>query len=252
MPAPTTTSGCSAARRLPSCGRSVSLRHRPLQPAARSGRAGRRLRLRRVSQRLWHDPPGVRAAGALARLAAEHRRAGAGPDFRLGLVVAGDPADRWPPLASRALGGAAGALSRWTMIMRYVYALAPMGFGMWLAHYSFHFLTGGLTLVPVVSRSWPTWACTGAGAVGPGHARARRGFFHRGGHALPGRLTGAMVAASRSPAGGQTRRRRTAVRPGGGAALDGADRLLLAAGLWIMLQPMEMRGTLQMLTRMGG
>ena len=36
------------------------------------------------------------------------------------------------------------------MISRYVYALVPLGFGMWLAHYSFHFLTGGLTLVPVV------------------------------------------------------------------------------------------------------
>ena len=36
------------------------------------------------------------------------------------------------------------------VIQRYVYALVPLGFGMWLAHYSFHFLTGGLTIVPVV------------------------------------------------------------------------------------------------------
>ena len=36
------------------------------------------------------------------------------------------------------------------LISRYIYALVPLGFGMWLAHYSFHFLTGGLTLVPVV------------------------------------------------------------------------------------------------------
>ena len=36
--------------------------------------------------------------------------------------------------------------------MRYVYALVPLGFGMWLAHYSFHFLTGGLTIVPVIHQ----------------------------------------------------------------------------------------------------
>ena len=36
------------------------------------------------------------------------------------------------------------------VIGRFIYALVPLGFGMWLAHYSFHFLTGGLTLVPVV------------------------------------------------------------------------------------------------------
>lgn len=31
----------------------------------------------------------------------------------------------------------------------YAYALAPLGFGIWLAHYGFHFLTGALTIVPV-------------------------------------------------------------------------------------------------------
>ena len=39
-------------------------------------------------------------------------------------------------------------LVRWSV--RFVYALAPMGLGIWLAHYGFHFLTGFWTFVPVV------------------------------------------------------------------------------------------------------
>ena len=34
------------------------------------------------------------------------------------------------------------------IIRRFIYGLAPLGFGMWLAHYAFHFLTGALTLIP--------------------------------------------------------------------------------------------------------
>src|SRR5262249_22532539 len=35
---------------------------------------------------------------------------------------------------------------------RYAYALVPIGFGMWLAHYCFHFLTSYDTAVPVAQR----------------------------------------------------------------------------------------------------
>lgn len=35
------------------------------------------------------------------------------------------------------------------IIRRFTYGLVPMGFGMWLAHYAFHFLTGALALIPV-------------------------------------------------------------------------------------------------------
>jgi polyferredoxin len=65
--------------------------------------------------------------------------------------------------------GAAGWLTRrWTarnepllpLMVRYAYALAPLGAGVWLAHYSFHFLTGLWTFVPVVQSAvaglgWP-------------------------------------------------------------------------------------------------
>ena len=68
--------------------------------------------------------------------------------FVLGLIVL-------PMLALIAAGLATRILARRddplrSLISRYTYALVPLGFGMWLAHYSFHFLTGGLTLVPVL------------------------------------------------------------------------------------------------------
>src|SRR5262245_2390432 len=59
-----------------------------------------------------------------------------------------------------AVGGAA-FLSRrlgklghsWLQVAtRYSYALVPLGFGMWLAHYSFHFLTSYDTVVPAMQR----------------------------------------------------------------------------------------------------
>ena len=50
---------------------------------------------------------------------------------------------------------------------RYSYALAPLGFGIWLAHYGFHFLTGLYTFIPVSQRALggflgePHWRWTG-------------------------------------------------------------------------------------------
>jgi ABC-type amino acid transport system permease subunit len=37
--------------------------------------------------------------------------------------------------------------------VRYSYVLAPLGFGIWLAHYGFHFLTGLYTIVPVTQAA---------------------------------------------------------------------------------------------------
>src|SRR5262249_61661640 len=56
-----------------------------------------------------------------------------------------------------AVGGAAALSRRWGRLKagtlevatRYAYALMPLGFGMWLAHYCFHFLTSYGTAVPV-------------------------------------------------------------------------------------------------------
>ena len=76
-----------------------------------------------------------------------------------------------------AVGGAAALSRRWGRLeagtlevaTRYAYALMPLGFGMWLAHYCFHFLTSYDTVVPVAQRfaadlglTWlgmPAWGC---------------------------------------------------------------------------------------------
>src|SRR5439155_24399823 len=76
-----------------------------------------------------------------------------------------------------AVGGAAALSRRWGRLeagtlevaTRYAYALVPLGFGMWLAHYCFHFLTSYETAVPVAQRftadlglTWlgmPAWGC---------------------------------------------------------------------------------------------
>jgi len=57
------------------------------------------------------------------------------------------------------------------LMVRYSYGLVPMGFGMWLAHYGFHFLSGLYTIIPVTqsaleSLGWPIfgeprWTFTG-------------------------------------------------------------------------------------------
>ena len=99
------------------------------------------------------------------------RGTGAGALFAIVLVII--------PLA---LMGSAAALTAWLsgrrissvpdIATRYSYALVPLGFGVWLAHYGFHFLTGILTMIPVTQSAavdllgWaalgtPLWQLTG-------------------------------------------------------------------------------------------
>jgi cytochrome c oxidase assembly factor CtaG/polyferredoxin len=142
-----------------------------------------------------------------------------------------------------AVGGAA-ALSRWwgrlpghalDVATRYAYTLVPLGFGMWLAHYSFHFLTSYETAVPVAQRfamdlgltclGEPAWACTCCRAATGGLIRLELLFLDVG--LLMSLFAGYRLAASLK-----------AFAPW---ALLMA--LLFAAGVWILLQPMQMRGT---------
>ena len=123
--------------------------------------------------------------------------------------------------------------------LRYAYALVPLGFGVWLAHYGFHLLTGLFTLLPVAQSAaidvwtWPVlgepnwrWAGMRPGAVYP----LQLGFVLLG--AL-GSL-GLVHATSRSD---------TPRRPNAAAMPWLLVVILLAiAALWILAQPMEMRG----------
>jgi ferredoxin len=122
--------------------------------------------------------------------------------------------------------------------MPYVYALVPLGFGVWLAHYGFHLLTGLLTAVPVTQSAAidlfgrapfgePLWRLAGirSGAVFP----IQLGLVLLGAF---GSL-GLVRAVSRD----QRVRSRLVAVPWMALVV-----LLAAAALWILAQPMEMRG----------
>lgn len=125
---------------------------------------------------------------------------------------------------------------------RYVYSLVPLGFGMWLAHYGYHFLTGALTVVPVVQSF-----LADLGLVLLGEPRWGLGPLVPASWLLPielmllelgllGSLVVAYRTASHEHEGDALARR--AFLPWAGLAV-----LLCAAGVWLLLQPMEMRGT---------
>jgi cytochrome c oxidase assembly factor CtaG len=143
-----------------------------------------------------------------------------------------------------AVGGAA-ALSRWwgrldagtvTVATRYAFALVPLGFGMWLAHYCFHFLTSYDTAVPVAQRfaadlgltalGEPAWACACCRPATLWLLPLELLFLDAG-------LLLSLYAAYR-------------LAPTLKALAPWALLLVLlfAAGVWILFQPMEMRGAL--------
>lgn len=122
---------------------------------------------------------------------------------------------------------------------RYSLCLIPFGFGVWLAHYAFHFFTGFLTVVPVLQNAlvelgWsvlgePMWRLTGIrpGAVYP----MELGFLVLG-------LIGSAIVAIRLARNEHPAAPWKACWPWLVLAA-----LLFASGVWLLAQPMEMRGT---------
>lgn len=124
---------------------------------------------------------------------------------------------------------------------RYIWGLIPLGFGMWTAHYLYHLLIGGLTLVPVLQTYLrdlglpsgdPRW---GLGAMVP-----ESWLFPITLVLLQAGLLGSLIVLWRIAQ--QTERSHTlAVR--GFAPWAILATVLSGAGIWLLLQPMEMRGT---------
>jgi cytochrome c oxidase assembly factor CtaG/ferredoxin len=143
-----------------------------------------------------------------------------------------------------AVGGAAALSRRWGRLtagtlevaMRYAYALVPLGFGMWLAHYSFHFLTSYETAVPAAQRfaadlgvaflGEPAWARACCRPVTAWLLPLEILFLDVG--MLLSLYTGYRLAPNLK-----------ALAPWALLMV-----LLFAAGVWILFQPMQMRGTL--------
>lgn len=126
-----------------------------------------------------------------------------------------------------------------SIAMRYTWSLVPLGFGIWLAHYAFHLLTGALTFVPVVQSllagvglpflGAPDWRL--AGLPAERMLPIEVGFLALG-FAVTLGVTWRLAAAD-SP-----RRPGRAFLPWASLAT-----LLLVAAIWLLAQPMEMRGT---------
>ncbi len=147
---------------------------------------------------------------------------------------------------SRRCGGSS---EPWLRIAtRYVYALVPLGFAMWIAHYSFHLLTSCAAVVPAAERfaadlglslvapaSWQAACCQPAGNWLP-----RLEILLLDAGLLVSLYASYRIALSQTS--GFTARSSTAWRACAPWAL--LTTLLFAFGVWIVLQPMQMRGTL--------
>jgi cytochrome c oxidase assembly factor CtaG len=142
--------------------------------------------------------------------------------------------------------GSAAMLSRWwgrleagtlEVVTRYAYVLVPIGFGMWLAHFCFHFLTSYGTAVPVAQRfaadhglmslGAPAWDCACCRPETPWLLPMELLFLDVG--LLVSLYTGYRIAPTLR-----------ALTPWALLLI-----LLFAAGVWIFFQPMEMRGVLE-------
>ncbi len=135
-------------------------------------------------------------------------------------------------------GGAGGSIRR--TAVSYTYALVPFGVGMWTAHYGFHFLTGLFTVVPITQSTaidlagWPVlgepfWRWTG---MRPGSV-----FPIQLGCILLGAM-GSLALAYRISD------RDYPERPGPPTVPWAIVTVALTSvAIWILSQPMEMRGT---------
>ncbi len=146
------------------------------------------------------------------------------------------------------LGGAAwltrravsSSLSLGRIINRFSRSLVPLGFGVWLAHYGFHFLTGALTVIPVAQHAVRT--ATGRDILGAPRWQwgglpdavvfpIELGFLGLG-------LLGSLLVGWRMAAEFAPERTFRAFAPWAVVSI-----LLFAAACWILTQPMDMRGT---------
>jgi len=129
---------------------------------------------------------------------------------------------------TRVWGGSREAIV--AVAVRYSYVLAPLGFGIWLAHYGFHFLTGLYTIVPVTLGALgmqPNWGTPG---LAPNVVQVVEfGFVVLG--LFGSLLVGYSIAANEKVA-----------HPSRIFVVWALVVMIMAAGaIWLMSQPMEMR-----------
>lgn len=184
-----------------------------------------------------HDQLGARIRGTLGFDASV---LGLTLFFVMGLVAIPGLLTAGAAWMSRALSGGSESLVR--RASTYAWALVPLGFGMWTAHYILHFLVGGPTIIPVARRTLadlglpaggePDW---GAGTMlSEGWILPLELFFLQTGLLLT-LVVGFRIGRREE---GGTNGALRAFLPWAVLAT-----LLALAGLWLLTQPMEMRGT---------
>jgi hypothetical protein len=138
------------------------------------------------------------------------------------------------------LSRAFSAASKWQLAASFSLALVPLGAAMWAAHLAYHLSTGLLAAVPVFERilGWasPQWAFS-AHPLFTGSVTPLQLVLLDAGLLL-------TLYVSWRLARERVRIGKPALQlflPWGGLAL-----LLYAAGVWVLLQPMQMRGTMMM------
>jgi hypothetical protein len=129
---------------------------------------------------------------------------------------------------TRVWGGSREAIV--AVAVRYSYVLAPLGFGIWLAHYGFHFLTGLYTIVPVTLGALgmqPHWGTPG---LAPNVVQVVEfGFVVLG--LFGSLLVGYSIAMTEK-----------AEHPSRIFTVWALVVMIMAAGaIWLVSQPMEMR-----------
>ena len=125
-----------------------------------------------------------------------------------------------------------------SLAIRYSFALAPIGFGIWLAHYGFHFLTGLYTWMPVTQAAVADlgWAVLGQPQWGaPGLPENLVQLFEYGFITLG--LLGSLLVSYSIAATEEVVHPIRVFIPWATVAL-----LIAGAAVWLMSQPMEMRG----------
>ena len=158
--------------------------------------------------------------------------------FALALVI--EPAILLVGAAWITRKAAASTLSLGRIINRFSRSLVPLGFGVWLAHYGFHFLTGALTIIPVTQ--YAALNATGRALLGApqwqlgGLPQAvvypiELGFLTVG-------LLGALLVAWRLASDFAPEQKARSFAP-----WAFVNVLLFSVAVWTMSQPMDMRVT---------
>jgi cytochrome c oxidase assembly factor CtaG len=134
--------------------------------------------------------------------------------------------------------------NRLDVATRFSYSLLPLGFGMWLSHYSYHFLGSCETVVPTAQRfvgdlGWqilgePAWVLACCRPVAEWLPRLEIVSLDLG--LLLSLYSGYRIALNQCP---ERLRAVRAFLPWGVLIV-----VLFATGVWIILQPMQMRGTI--------